>query len=261
MRDYGVISPQFWTGSTGRSLRGNADAQVVALYLMTSPHASMIGLYHCPLVYIANDTGLPLEGASKALASLCEAGFCEVDTKSDTVFVVNMAAHQVGDTLKPNDNRVESVRRHLRQIGKNPLVARFIEVYGERYHVTCESIGMEPLRRVSKAPPKPRTGTRTRAGAREETKSLFDAPAAPTKLGTSLPTDWKPTDEQIAQAKTERPDVDVPMEIRKFVDYWTAKPGKDGRKLDWVATFRNWIRNVKANPRAAVNDDWRKVAV
>lgn len=166
MRDYGIVSPQFWTGSTGRRLRGNADAQVVALYLMTSPHASMIGLYHCPLVYVANDTGLPLEGASKALASLCEAGFCEVDATSDTVFVVNMATHQVGETLKPTDNRVESVRRHLRQIGKNPLVVRFLEVYGERYGVTAESVGLEPLRRGLKAPPKPRagTGSRTRTG-------------------------------------------------------------------------------------------------
>ena len=171
MRDYGIVSPQFWTGSTGRKLRGNSDAQVVALYLMTSPHSSMIGLYHCPLVYVSNDTGLPLEGASKALASLCEAGFCEVDAASDTVFVVNMAAHQVGDTLKPTDNRVESVRRHLRQIGKNPLVTRFLEVYGERYGVTAESVGMEPLRRPSKPPPKPRAGTGERTGTSKDSAS------------------------------------------------------------------------------------------
>ena len=29
----------------------------------------------------------------------------------------------------------------------------------------------------------------------------------------------------------------------KFRDYWLAKAGKDGAKLDWSATWRNWVRN------------------
>lgn len=33
-------------------------------------------------------------------------------------------------------------------------------------------------------------------------------------------------------------------ELDKFKDYWAAKPGKDGCKLDWQATWRNWIRNA-----------------
>lgn len=260
MRDYGVISPMFWTGKTGRSLRGDPNAQLVALYLMTSPHASMIGVFYCPLVYISTDTGLPLEGASKALARLIEGGFCEVDEASDTIFVVNMAAHQIGETLKPTDNRVESVRRHLRQLGKNPLVARFLAVYSERYGISAESVGLEPLKRTSKAPPKPRSGTGARTGAGD---SLGDAPEAPTNLGTSLAPDWKPSPELVAQAKSERPDVDVDLEVRKFVDFWIAKPGKDGRKKDWPATFRNWIRNAKASRNGGLfgGDDWRKVAI
>ena len=28
-----------------------------------------------------------------------------------------------------------------------------------------------------------------------------------------------------------------------FRDYWRAVPGAKGRKLDWQATFRNWLRN------------------
>lgn len=185
MRDYGVISPQFWTGSTGRLLRGNAEAQVLALYLMTSPHANMIGVYHCPVVYMSNDTGIPLEGASKALDSLCKAGFCEVDTASDMVFVVRMATYQVGETLKPTDNRVESVRRSLRQIGKNPLAARFLAVYGDAYGVTAESVGINPLGRGSKAPKKPR------AGALAGTPAGADAPDGGDWQEDGYP-DWLP---------------------------------------------------------------------
>lgn len=38
---------------------------------------------------------------------------------------------------------------------------------------------------------------------------------------------------------------DVRVEFEAFKDYWTAKPGKDGVKLDWLATWRNWCRNSK----------------
>lgn len=35
----------------------------------------------------------------------------------------------------------------------------------------------------------------------------------------------------------------VRLEASKFRDYWLAKAGKDGAKLDWSATWRNWVRN------------------
>jgi hypothetical protein len=40
----------------------------------------------------------------------------------------------------------------------------------------------------------------------------------------------------------------VRAEAEKFKDFWIAKPGKDGVKLDWSATWRNWCRNAKVQP-------------
>ncbi|WEX79280.1 hypothetical protein PYH37_004466 [Sinorhizobium numidicum] len=37
-------------------------------------------------------------------------------------------------------------------------------------------------------------------------------------------------------------------EFEKFRDYWTAKAGRDAVKLDWPATWRNWIRNAGRAP-------------
>jgi len=31
------------------------------------------------------------------------------------------------------------------------------------------------------------------------------------------------------------------QQTERFINYWTAKPGKDGVKTDWRATWRNWI--------------------
>lgn len=43
---------------------------------------------------------------------------------------------------------------------------------------------------------------------------------------------------------------DVRIEHEAFKDYWSAKPGKDGVKLDWLATWRNWCRNSKRKGNA-----------
>jgi hypothetical protein len=133
MRDYGKISPQFWIGRTGKALRGNAEAQVLALYLMTSPHANMIGVYHCPVVYMAHETGLTFEGASKALQSLIEADFCTFDAEDEYVFVHQFALHQVGESLAPSDNRSKGVMNELAKVPKNQCWQAFRARYAEPY--------------------------------------------------------------------------------------------------------------------------------
>lgn len=68
---------------------------------------------------------------------------------------------------------------------------------------------------------------------------------APRRQGTRLPDDWRPSPELIAAVREERPDVDLRTETAKFRDHWHAKAGKDATKLDWDATYRNWIRNAR----------------
>ncbi|HEY0268071.1 MAG TPA: hypothetical protein VGC12_02435, partial [Methyloradius sp.] len=62
MRDYSKVSGAFWTGKTGKSIRRDMETQIVAMYLMTSPHANMIGVFSLPVGYIQIDTGLTFEG-------------------------------------------------------------------------------------------------------------------------------------------------------------------------------------------------------
>ncbi len=62
-----------------------------------------------------------------------------------------------------------------------------------------------------------------------------------------LPADWHPAVDMAVWARKERPDVDLALEVAKFRDYWTSKSGKDAAKLDWFATWRNWIRSAPAS--------------
>lgn len=61
--------------------------------------------------------------------------------------------------------------------------------------------------------------------------------------GSRMPADWTPDDVGIQFCKTERPDLDPAKTADRFRDYWLAQPGAKGVKLDWTATWRNWVRN------------------
>lgn len=75
---------------------------------------------------------------------------------------------------------------------------------------------------------------------------------APRRRACRLPDD-SPTDADMAWASQERPDLDLRVTRDRYRDHWSAKPGKDGLKLDWPATWRNWVRSERPStgpPRA-----------
>ena len=65
------------------------------------------------------------------------------------------------------------------------------------------------------------------------------------KRGSRLANDWVLPNEWEYWANKERPDLNAMQVADQFKDFWCAKPGKDGMKLDWAATWRNWVRNQK----------------
>lgn len=62
--------------------------------------------------------------------------------------------------------------------------------------------------------------------------------------GTRIPADWSLTDAERTFAKAEGfSDWEIQREVQKFRDYWAACAGSKGVKLDWPATWRQWIRS------------------
>jgi hypothetical protein len=158
MRDFGTVATRFWTGGTGKRLRGDLECQILAVYLMSSPHSSMTGLYHLPMSYISEDTGIPFEGASKALLRLSKEGFCIYDEETDVIFVVNMAKHQIGDSLSEGDKRRKWLKKELQKLPATALLLNFYEKYGKAYLLDQEHglpNNMKPLRSPLPAPWKP----------------------------------------------------------------------------------------------------------
>lgn len=195
-RDYGKVSHRFWTGDTGKQIRVlGLETRVIATYLVTCGSSNMIGLYYLPLTLISHETGIPFEGASKALRSLGEIGFAFYDEAEETVFVPHMAREQIGETLKANDKQRFGVIGLLKDNQKSRFYNDFLALYRTQYCLEELGASQAPSKALPspfEGPSKPenreqRTGTGTGAG----TGAGAGAEAPP--KGEGIPTKIRPS--------------------------------------------------------------------
>ena len=88
--------------------------------------------------------------------------------------------------------------------------------------------------------------TQSEGNATHNTEHITHNTKEKNKRGSRLPQDWFLTKSMGEWASQERPDLDVRQVAEQFKDYWVAQAGQKGVKLDWDATWRNWVRNTKA---------------
>lgn len=77
------------------------------------------------------------------------------------------------------------------------------------------------------------------------TKAVAKRAAPVAKRGTRIHEDWYPDLHVIDAIKAELPYATrewLTAQHRQFIDYWISVPGQRGIKLDWNATWRNWMR-------------------
>jgi uncharacterized protein YdaU (DUF1376 family) len=80
----------------------------------------------------------------------------------------------------------------------------------------------------------------------EPYKEKRDTKVSPKKRATRLPADWVLSRACGEWAVGEGYSIEaIRIEAEKFKDYWIGVGGTKGTKLDWPATWRNWIRNSK----------------
>lgn len=273
MREYAKVSPQFWTRGSGKRLRGDADAQVLALYFVTCPSANMLGVYYVPFVAVAHETGLGEERTRAALRRLSVAGFAFYDEAAELAWVPNMASYQIGDDLKPSDKRRGGpIRAEIEKIGEHAFVVAFWERYGDGFGLGPCPFDAPPmgLTRGIEAPPMGHAPQSGRAGEEQEqeqehlTVAPMGLPAdgsevgrkrAKASRGTRVPEDFSPSESTLALFRADGWDP-LPS-VPEFIDHWRAVAGAKGVKLDWDATFRNRMRDLIAWGRAA---RWRPPA-
>lgn len=251
MREYGIVSPMFWVGATGRSLRKDPNAQRVAIYLMTSPMSEMTGVYYCPLASILNDVGTleaslkplespskggidvlvsPFEGVKQAILTLMELDFCFYDFESEFVFVKEMARWQIGECLKEKDNRVIGLRKYVKSMPK-PLAARFLERYNEDF---CLGFDLDDYAEFLGEKTSPFEGASNRI--LQEEKPLRSQEQEQEYISTNVDKKEKYKKEKV-QAKKSKATVDKPDGVSEQVwnDYLLNRKDKGAKTFTQTA--------------------------
>lgn len=286
MRDYATISAKFWIGETGRTLRGNADAQRLCFYLMTCPSSTMIGLYYLPLPTLCHELGISMEGASKALRRVNEVGFASYDTVTEWVWVHEMARHQIGESLSPNDNRVKNVNKLFSECLNCSFANEFYSRYGEVFHLEKPKCrGQKPV--PPQAPSKPLRSQEQEQEQEQDTEPEKEESSEPAKLpaepttgatdpgtpkivppsvprqgiypeppdGTVLTFDcnghtkvWHLVQGQVEAWSESYPGVDVMQEMRKAFEWSKASPRSRKTASGMMKFLVSWLNRA--------NDDW-----
>lgn len=85
MRDYGKIFCAFWSSADTQSL--SDQGKILAAYLLTSQHTTLIGCFRAPFGYIEEDLKWSRETVSSAFIELSRNGFATVDEPTGWVLV------------------------------------------------------------------------------------------------------------------------------------------------------------------------------
>ena len=85
MREYGIVQTDFWINPRYSALSGNA--KLIAVYLLSSPHTTMLGCFRLPADYIAVDLCLDKSVIHAALQELITINFLSVDFKNHWVLI------------------------------------------------------------------------------------------------------------------------------------------------------------------------------
>ncbi len=116
---YYRITPRFWQDPDVRN-EWTEDMRMLALYLMTSPHRNMVGLYYCPLSYMENDLQWQSKRIRVAFDSLSSptVGFVRYDPAARVVFLVNGLKYDAPSTA----NQVTGATKVLKNLPRTPLL-------------------------------------------------------------------------------------------------------------------------------------------
>lgn len=159
--------------------------------------------------------------------------------------------HDWGE-FQPTRAAVEATRKRMADIGRRGGKARSTTADKQDAKRTAKQDGKRAAKQNANSAAKPRTRTRTHIEDSTIVESgqlaLVTDHTAPAKAGASqhgtrLPDNWVParSDTNLATEERHSPEW-LTDQLDRFRDYWAGVAGQRGRKVDWDATWRNWIR-------------------
>lgn len=242
MRDYGKVFCALWTSEDFRGL--SEDGRALVLYLLTSPHGTMIGCFSLPDGYICEDLQWSSERVRQGFEELLAKRFANRCEITRWVWIGKYLEWNQPD----NPNQWKAARKLADKI---PERCTWRTQFQHAFSIAAGDVQIgQPngSATVSKSGSGSGAGTVVRSAVAPDAISGGVSGAAPSRnpsdpkgRGSRLPEDFLLTTARARLATEEG--LDAPRTFAKFRDYWVSVAGAKGVKLDWDATWRNWVRS------------------
>jgi hypothetical protein len=253
MREFSKVSPTVWKSRKFSKLP-NIEARHVYLYLLTCPHGNSAGCFDLVPGYACADLGMTEIEYRRAIDTLSKADLVRLDEDENTILIVNWEEFNAPTNYKHAIGLLTQLDRATSVALKQLALNTFLPIFAKK-GFDKEKALMSLIDSLSIAYGKG-IATKTRDQDQREEKGMLTHPqkddpptdvsrvSKPDPRGCRLPADWVVTDEIADWARGEMglTRQQVEHEVPIFTDYWNAQAGAKGRKTDWDATFRNWLR-------------------
>lgn len=257
---YTRVESRFWQDEKMRAV--SDDARYLMLYLLTSPHRNILGLYFLPSPYACFDLGWDEKRFHKGLQELLKAGSVKYDTTTHVVLVQNYLKHNPLE----NPNQVKSAIDKLDEIPQTALFQEFLTVV-EQYNKQYNKPFMKPLiERLRERLRQPGTGSETGSGSVLNTYALDSACAQSLQSGESVEAEKvTATPDNIPQEKGgPRSPFKSTRQEQLFDEFWAEYPKKRSKgqaEKTWVKLnpdeqlFKTIMDGLR---RAKTSVDWTR---
>lgn len=215
MRDYGKVHTSFWASDTIRAV--DDDARLLALYLLTSTHTHMSGVFRLPSAYACEDLGWVPERLANGFRTLSDADWLRRCERTGWVWIRNYGRFNPPD----NPNQRKACEKQLALVPKN--CSFFAELTG------CS----EPLSNGSCNPPIP-----------------IPTPIPTPKGVESIPlddgTEFEVTEPMVAEFRRAYPRIDVVAEVRKARVWCMSNPANRKTRKGAPRFLNSWLARAEA---------------
>lgn len=267
MRDYGKIFTSLWSSDTFRSM--TEDGRALTLYLLSSPHGTIAGVFRLPDGYVCEDMQWDSERVSKGFAELFQKGFAN---RCETTKWVWVCKHLEWNPPE-NPNQRKSAQKIVDQV---PSECGWKLDF---MRASAELLGIEPPPKSEPLPnpsetlvePVSVTGAVTVAGAEEKkppAKRATPTPAIarPDDVAEQTWADWC----QLRKAKSAPVTKTVlngavseagkaGMSLEDFLQVWCRR-GSQGLEAAWLRPDERSTAKQPVNKQQALEQRNRAVA-
>ena len=239
MRDYGKVYTRFWSGDTARSL--SDSGRLLALYLLTSPHSNIAGVFQLPDGYICEDMQWTPEQVSEGFRELFQKGFANRCETSKWVWVIKHLEWNPPE----NPNQKKAV---IKQALSVPDLASWKSQF---LNANAEFLGVEQKPSITVKQPLLNQKQKQEQKQEQKTDSAEPVGSLPAS-GFAIPlndsTEWQVPVNLLTEWKTAFPAVDVEQELREMRAWSIANPA-NRKTARGVGAFANrWLAKAQDTP-------------